>query len=144
MAILLFLSFFDEQMEFGILVQENQRDIALWFIYFPGGQFCYKTYVLLLPSYILYILEGSAPYGAQTSSSCGGLVAFCHQMGALWAPLLVKLKFGVIHDPPSSSFGWLEAFSHLIGALLVYGFVFFCFIHHWTPTESFPESFVKI
>ena len=32
------------------------------------------------------ILEGLAPYGGQTSSSCGGLVAFGHQMGALRAP----------------------------------------------------------
>ena len=31
-------------------------------------------------------LEGFAPYGGQTSSSCRGLVAFGHQMGALWAP----------------------------------------------------------
>ena len=31
-------------------------------------------------------LEGLAPYGDQTSSSCGGLVAFGHQMGALRAP----------------------------------------------------------
>ena len=31
-------------------------------------------------------LEGLAPYWGQTSSSCGGLVAFGHQMGALWAP----------------------------------------------------------
>ena len=33
-------------------------------------------------------LEGSAPYGGQTSTSCGGMVAFDHQMGALWAPKL--------------------------------------------------------
>ena len=32
-------------------------------------------------------LEGLAPYGGQTSSSCGGLVAFGHQMGALQAPI---------------------------------------------------------
>ena len=32
------------------------------------------------------ILEVVAPYGGQTSSSCGGLVAFGHQMGALRAP----------------------------------------------------------
>ena len=32
------------------------------------------------------ILEGLAPCGGQTSSSCGGLVAFGHQMGVLWAP----------------------------------------------------------
>ena len=33
------------------------------------------------------LLEGLAPYGDQTSSSCGGLVAFSHKMGALWPPL---------------------------------------------------------
>ena len=33
------------------------------------------------------IIEDLAPYGGQTSSSCGGLVAFGHQMGALLAPL---------------------------------------------------------
>ena len=38
-------------------------------------------------------LEGLAPYRGQTSSSCGGLVAFGHQMGALWAPWLVKLIY---------------------------------------------------
>ena len=37
--------------------------------------------------YFLNILEGLAPYGGQTSSSCGGLVAFSHQLGALWAPI---------------------------------------------------------
>ena len=31
-------------------------------------------------------LEGFAPYGGQTSSSCRRLVAFSHQMGALLAP----------------------------------------------------------
>ena len=36
------------------------------------------------------------------------------------------------------------AFSHINGALLVYGFVLSYFFHHWTPTGSFPESFVKI
>ena len=46
-----------------------------------------------LPKQTLYclkliykILEDLAPYGGQTSSSCGGLVAFGHQMGALRAP----------------------------------------------------------
>ena len=32
----------------------------------------------------------------------------------------------------------------LFVCLFVYGFVFFCFNHHGTPTGSFPESFVKI
>ena len=59
-------------------------------------------------------LEGLAPYGDQPSSSCGGLVAFGHQIGALWAPWLVKLKFGALCAPPSSSFGGLMAFVHLI------------------------------
>ena len=36
------------------------------------------------PIYIFYKLEGLAPYGGQTSSSCGGLVAFNHLFGALY------------------------------------------------------------
>ena len=88
-------------------------------------------------------LECLAPYGGQTSSSCGGLVAFGHQMGALWAPWLVKLKFGALCTPPSSSCGGLMAFVHLIWAMFVYGFGCF-FIYHGTPTGSVPESFVKI
>ena len=36
---------------------------------------------------LFIVLEGLAPYGGQTSSSCGGLVAFGHQMGALRAPI---------------------------------------------------------
>ena len=67
-------------------------------------------------------LEGLAPYGGQTSSSCGRLVAFGHQMGALRAPWLVKLKFGALCTPPSSSCGGLMAFFHLIWAMFVYGF----------------------
>ena len=59
-------------------------------------------------------LEDLAPYGGQTSSSCGGLVAFGHQMGALRAPWLVKMKLGALYAPPSSSFGGLMAFVHLI------------------------------
>ena len=85
-----------------------------------------------------------APYGGQTSSSCGGLVAFCHQIEALRAPWLVKLKLGALHNPPSSSCGGLMAFTHLISAMLVYGIGCFCFIHLGTPTRSFPGSFVKI
>ena len=46
-------------------------------------------------------LEDLAPYGGQTSSSCGGLVAFGHQMGALWAPWHVKLKLEALCVPPS-------------------------------------------
>ena len=49
----------------------------------------------------------------------GGLVAFSHQMGALWAPWLVKLKFGALGTPLSSSCGGLN-------------------------TECSPENFVKI
>ena len=61
-------------------------------------------------------------------------------------PWLVKLKFGALCAPPSSSSGWLMAFIHLIWAMFVYGFhcFFVCFIHHGTPTGSFPESFVKV
>ena len=55
-------------------------------------------------------LGGLAPYGGQTSSSCRGLVAFGHQMGALQAPWLVKLKFGALRTPPSSFWGGLMAF----------------------------------
>ena len=65
----------------------------------------------------LYILEGLAPYGGQTSSSCGGLVAFGHQMGALWAPWLLKLKFGALHATPSISCEGLVAFGHQMWAL---------------------------
>ena len=90
------------------------------------------------------ILEVLAPYGSQISSSCRGLVAFGHQMGALWALWLVKLKFGALRAPPSSSCGGLMAFVHLIWVMFVYEFRCFCFIHHGTPTGSFPESFVKI
>ena len=89
-------------------------------------------------------LEGLAPYGGQTSSSCGGLVAFGHQMGALQAPWLVKLKFGALCAPPSSSCGGLMAFVHIIWAMFFMGLVVFCFIHHGTTTGSFPESLVKI
>ena len=53
--------------------------------------------------YILSALEGLAPYGGQTSSSCGGLVALGHQMGALWATWVVKLKSWALYAPPSSS-----------------------------------------
>ena len=48
-------------------------------------------------------------------------MAFGHQMGALQAPWLVKLKFGVLHSPPSSSCGGLMALVHLIWAMFVYG-----------------------
>ena len=72
-------------------------------------------------------------------------MAFGHQMGALRAPWLVKLKFAALHAPPYSSYGGPMAFFHLIGALFVYEFVcFFGFIHPGTPTGNFPESFVKI
>ena len=36
--------------------------------------------------FIYNLLENLAPYGGQTSSSCRGLVAFVHQLGALQAP----------------------------------------------------------
>ena len=77
---------------------------------------------VVLHSQFLLSLEGLAPYGGQISSSCRGLVAFGHQMGALRAPWLVKLKFWVLHSPPSSSCGGLMAFVHLIWAMFVYGF----------------------
>ena len=70
----------------------------------------------------MFKLEDLAPYGGQPSSSCGGLVAFGHQMGALQAPWLVKLKFGALPAPPSSSCGGLMAFVHLIWDMFVYGF----------------------
>ena len=72
-------------------------------------------------------------------------MAFGHEMGALQAPWLVKLKFWVLCAPPFSSFGGLMAFVHLILDMFVYVFgCLFCFTHHGTPTRSFPESFVKI
>ena len=37
-------------------------------------------------------------------------------------PWLVKLKFGALCAPPSSSCGGLMAFVHLIWAMFVYGF----------------------
>ena len=43
--------------------------------------------------YKLKGLEVLAPYGGQTSSSCGGLVAFGHQMGALRAPWTKTNKY---------------------------------------------------
>ena len=69
-----------------------------------------------------HILEGLAPYRGQTSSSCGGLVAFGHQMGALQAPWLANLKLGALCAPRSSSCWGLMAFVHLIWAMFVYGF----------------------
>ena len=70
-----------------------------------------------------------------SSSSCRGLVAFCHQMGAFWAPWLAKMKFGVLGTPPSSSFGGFMAFIHLIWDMFVYGFgcffVLFIIGHPW-------------
>ena len=71
-------------------------------------------------------------------------MAFGHQMGALWTPWLVKLKFGVLHAPPYSSLGGLMAFVHLIWDMFVYGLGCFLFYYYWTPTGSFPESSVKI
>ena len=71
-------------------------------------------------------------------------MAFGHQMGALWAPWMVKMKFGVLGTPPSSLFGGLMVIVHLIWDMFVYGFDCLFFIHHGTPTGSFSESFVKI
>ena len=42
-------------------------------------------------------------------------MAFGHQMGALRAPWLVKLKFGALRAPASSFCGGLVAFCHLGG-----------------------------
>ena len=94
---------------------------------FTGGDslkstlFSYESVPIFLFQELVCIiyskLEGLAPYGCQTSSSCGGLVAFDHQMGALQAPWLVKLQFGALHFPPSSSFEGLVAFGHQMGAL---------------------------
>ena len=65
-------------------------------------------------------------------------MAFGHQVGALRARWLVKLKSGALCAPPSSSRGGLMAFVHLI-----YGFGYFLFIMG-QPIGSFTESFVKI
>ena len=46
----------------------------------------YVMYVFKVNT-LFYKLEGLAPYGGQTTSPCGGLVAFGHQMGALRAPI---------------------------------------------------------
>ena len=74
---------------------------------------------------------------------CRGLVAFVHQVGALQAPWLVKLKFGVLHSPPSSSCGGLMAFVHLILVMFVFGFLcfLFCFILHGTTMGSSLKVF---
>ena len=44
-------------------------------------------------------------------------MAFGLKMVALWAPWLVKLKFGALRTPPSNSFGGLMAFGHQMGGL---------------------------
>ena len=85
--------------------------------------------------YLFRSLEGLAPYGCQTSSSCGGLVAFGQQMGALWPPWLVKLKFGALCAPPSSSCGGLMAFVHIIWAMFYEFGCFFVLIIMGQPRE---------
>ena len=69
-----------------------------------------------------YITRRFGPLWGQTSSSCGGVVAFGQQMGAHRPPWLVKLRFGALHAPPYSSCGGLMAFVHGTGAMFVYGF----------------------
>ena len=113
---------------FNYFVNKDLNIFFLDMVYcsFPNKSniFCYfcKTIYLFvftsLPSLILISLEGLAPYRGQTSSSCGGLVAFGHQMGALWAPWPVKFMFWALRTPPSSSCRQLESFCHLIGDLL--------------------------
>ena len=67
-------------------------------------------------------------------------MAFGHQMGALRAPWLVKLKFGVLHAPPSSSCGGLTAFVHLIWPMFVDGFgCFFVLFIMGQPQEVYLE-----
>ena len=84
-----------------------------------------------------------APYGGQTSSSCGGLVAFGHQMGALGAPWLVKLKFGVLCAPPSSFLGGLVIFFRLKKKNIFWGVNFF-FFFYVEKIENFWKCFAKI
>ena len=52
----------------------------------PDAPYFQNSLVIFLFLIHFKILERSAPYGGQTYSSCGGLVAFGHQMGALRAP----------------------------------------------------------
>ena len=94
-------------MDTSIIIYEEQQLLA-------KSSVNKNSYTSRSNFYEFYRLEGLAPYGGQTSSSCRGLVAFSHQMGALWAPWLGKMKFGVLCPPPSSSFGGLMAFVHLI------------------------------
>ena len=65
-------------------------------------------------------------------------MAFGHQMGALQAPWLVKLKFGALCTPHSSSCGGLVAFVHLIWDMFVYvlGCFFVLFIMGHTHEVS--------
>ena len=55
-------------------------------------------------------------------------MAFGHQMVALWAPWVVKLKFGALFAPSYSSCGGLVAFGHQMGAFPI----------------GYPQNFVKI
>ena len=91
-----------------------------------------KLFAIKIESFLIE-LDSSAPYRGQSSSSYGWWVASSHQMGDFSAPWMIKFKFGVLCAPPSSSCWGLVAFNHLVGALVVYGFVCFCFIHHRTP-----------
>ena len=52
-----------------------------------GSPYPLDTWISALDFKHFRILEGLVPYGGQTSSSCGGLVAFSHQLGALRAPI---------------------------------------------------------
>ena len=62
-------------------------------------------------------------------------MAFGHQMGALRATWMVKIKFGALHAPPSSPFGGLMAFVHLIWDMFVYGFGCFVVLVMGHPQE---------
>ena len=58
------------------------------------AEYCLGVVKELSEDVKLNILEVLAPYGSQISSSCRGLVAFGHPIGALWAPWMVNMKFG--------------------------------------------------
>ena len=50
------------------------------------------------------ILEGLGPYGGQTSSSCGGLMAFGHLIGALFVYGFICFFCFIHHGTPIGSF----------------------------------------
>ena len=72
---------------------------------------------LLKDTICIFLTRRFGPLWGPPSSSCGGLVAFGHQMEALWPPWLMKLKFGKLCAPPSSSCRGQVAFSDLVEVL---------------------------